>query len=164
MNLNSNLKRLLIFKFTLTTPTLSNFTKEYDYDYNEKHNVHEHFGLVYGNRLIADAKPKEIKITLKAPKTNASEHLGTDNNEIETHILESKRPILNQTTRNYQLDFRGRANLPSTSNVQIIEPTNPEEILLQLGRMEKHEYSLDFSYPFCILSAFGFALACLSRG
>lgn len=38
-----------------------------------------------------------------------------------------------------------------------------DEILMQLGKVESGFYNCDFSYPFCALQAFGFALSSLCR-
>ena len=45
------------------------------------------------------------------------------------------------------------------------QPTKslPDNIIMQLGKVDTNIYNCDFRYPICSLQAFGFALASLCR-
>jgi hypothetical protein len=166
------------------TPS-TNFDDEYDYE--ENYNVHRHFDLTYENRMLASSKPKEMKLSVRLAKEAEKEETNTSSSstrsissrngggdgyaggsrrpsyEKTTHDMASKKPDYDPITKTYRLDFRGRASMPSTNNMQIADESNNRDVALQLGKMDKHEYALDYSYPFCVLSAFGVALSCLTR-
>lgn len=124
----------------------------------------EIFDLTYSNRVIADDKPKDIKIKLKSQNVNERDSRNSRNSEF-IYLL-SKKPDLDPETKTYRLDFRGRAQLPSTSNLQLVleGDGNSAKPIFQLGRLDKNEFSMDFSYPLTFFTAFGIALAALSRG
>ena len=65
--------------------------------------------------------------------------------------------------KKFVLNYNGRARQSSKNNFQIVDESVPDDILMQLGKLETGEYNCDFSFPLCALQAFGFALASLSR-
>ena len=130
-------------------------------DSNSKIDGIHYFDLEYNNKVIGRSKPKDINLNLNVCKR--SKHEDADAQFKHKH-LNTKKPTFDTKTKTYKLDFKGRAKLPSTNNLQIIDEANdPAEILLQLGKMKSKHYSLDFSYPFCAFTAFGLAISCLSR-
>ena len=128
--------------------------------------IRKYFDLEIINKIFGQSKPKEISMDLCVPNedrlnTNLSQSLRKTNKRIK---LVTRKPDYDPSTKKFLLDFDGRAKLPSTSNLQIIEEEKNDEILLQLGKFDQQNYSLDFCQPFTAFSAFGFAVACLSRG
>ncbi len=77
--------------------------------------------------------------------------------------LTTKKPIYDPKTRTYRLKFEGRVKMPSSNNLQLVQDSNPEEILFQIGKLKTKCYSCDFKYPLCAINAFGLAVTCLSR-
>lgn len=133
-----------------------------DGDYEEK--PFEVFELTYSNRVIADDKPKDIKLKLKLDKNEVEKDRKGDGELIKW--LVSKKPELDKKTKTYRLDFKGRAQLPSTSNLQLVLDGDSDSAVpvFQLGKLDKNEFAMDFSYPLTFFTAFGMALAALSRG
>jgi tubby and related proteins len=61
----------------------------------------------------------------------------------------------------FVLNFGGRVKLPSVKNFILINESNPTENLVLFGRVDKHEFNLDFQYPISPFQAFSFALSSL---
>lgn len=86
----------------------------------------------------------------------------------------SKIPFYNNVQKRYELDFRerapGRTELriqPSVKNFQLSIDENGNQLILQLGKIGKSKYVMDFRYPltgyqaFCIcLSSIDSKLCC----
>lgn len=113
----------------------------------------KYFDLEYNNKIIGRSRPKEMVVNMNI----------AENQVPKTIKLITKKPEYDEESQTYCLDFKNRAKLPSTNNIQIVDETNTDAVLLQLGKMESKYYSLDFSYPFTAFSAFGLAVSCLSR-
>ncbi len=128
---------------------------------NQKQDGVHYFELEYTNKMIGRSKPKNLHLNLEIPMQNKR----SNKSDVQTKlkILRSKKPEYDAKSKKYRLDFKGRAKLPSTNNVQIIDENDSNTILMQLGKMKSKHYSLDFSYPFCAFTAFGVAISCLSR-
>ncbi|XP_075091951.1 tubby-like protein 8 [Nicotiana tabacum] len=87
----------------------------------------------------------------------------------EEHIdkvnqLFSKIPHYNKVSRQYKLDFRdrGRAGLriqSSVKNFQLTMEKNGRHTILQLGRVGKSKYVMDYRYPLTGYQAFCICLA-----
>lgn len=90
---------------------------------------------------------------------------GTRNstNDRVTYFLKNKQPVFNMEMKKFLLNYYGRAKRSSKNNFQIIDESSPDDILMQLGKVEQCVYSCDFSFPICALQAFGFALSSLCR-
>ncbi|EGD74472.1 hypothetical protein PTSG_05836 [Salpingoeca rosetta] len=58
----------------------------------------------------------------------------------------------------YVLNFGGRVTRPSVKNFQIIHESDTDYIILQFGRVEEHEFTMDYQYPMSALQAFGVCL------
>ncbi|CAF0715598.1 unnamed protein product [Brachionus calyciflorus] len=97
--------------------------------------------------------------------SSASLCQGTKNstNDRVTYFLKNKQPVFSMEQKKYVLNYNGRAKRSSKNNFQIIDESSPDDILMQLGKVETTHYSCDFSFPICALQAFGFALSNLCR-
>ncbi|KAH7352130.1 hypothetical protein KP509_19G031400 [Ceratopteris richardii] len=78
-------------------------------------------------------------------------------------IMKSKVPQWNKELRSYCLNFHGRATHASIKNFQLVTEFNDEHILLQLGKVGKNMFTLDYSYPLSALQAFSIAISTLDR-
>ncbi|GMN48046.1 hypothetical protein TIFTF001_017226 [Ficus carica] len=82
----------------------------------------------------------------------------------KVHQLFSRVPQYNKLSRQYELDFRdkGRANLriqSSVKNFQLTLEENGKQTILQLGRVGKSKYVMDYRYPLTGYQAFCICLA-----
>ncbi|KAJ8774244.1 hypothetical protein K2173_009675 [Erythroxylum novogranatense] len=80
------------------------------------------------------------------------------------HRLCSRPPHYNRISRQYELDFRdrGRAGLRiqrSVKNFQLTLEEKGKQMILQLGRVGKAKYVMDFRYPLTGYQAFCICLA-----
>jgi tubby-related protein 1 len=73
--------------------------------------------------------------------------------------LISKPPSWNKYVKAYAFNFNGTVIMPSVKNFQLTEESDPENILLQFGRIGKDEFSLDVQWPLSPFQAFAFALS-----
>ncbi|EOY26154.1 hypothetical protein QUC31_011952 [Theobroma cacao] len=80
------------------------------------------------------------------------------------HKLFSRIPRYNNMLKKYELDFRdrGRAGLriqSSVKNFQLTFEENGRQTILQLGRVDRYKYVMDFRYPLTGYQAFCICLA-----
>nr|XP_004305468.2 PREDICTED: tubby-like protein 8 [Fragaria vesca subsp. vesca] len=80
------------------------------------------------------------------------------------HQLYSRVPAYNKISKQYELDFRdrGRAGLriqSSVKNFQLTLEENGKQTILQLGRVGKSKYVMDYRYPLTGYQAFCICLA-----
>jgi len=87
---------------------------------------------------------------------------GTEDGQKAPFELCNKKPIWNEATQSYQLNYYGRASIASVKNFQLIHPDNDNQIFLQLGKISKDTFILDFQYPFSPVLAFGTAMGSLA--
>lgn len=80
-----------------------------------------------------------------------------------TYVLKNRQPYYDNQLRKFVLNYNGRAKFSSKHNFQIVDESYPDDILMQLGKVENGFYNCDFTFPFCALQAFGFALSSLCR-
>jgi tubby-related protein 1 len=73
--------------------------------------------------------------------------------------LINKPPAWNDSVGAHTLDFKGRVTMSSVKNFQLVEASNPEQVLVQFGRVEKEVFTLDFAHPFSPFQAFSVALS-----
>uniref|UniRef100_A0A914E151 Tubby-like protein n=1 Tax=Acrobeloides nanus TaxID=290746 RepID=A0A914E151_9BILA len=72
--------------------------------------------------------------------------------------LHNKQPVWNEDTQSYVLNFHGRVTQASVKNFQIIHNANPDYIVMQFGRVNSENFTMDFRYPLSPLQAFGIAM------
>ena len=77
--------------------------------------------------------------------------------------LVTKNAEWDHETKAYYLEFEGRAEEPSINNLQIVDGSSKQNVVLQLGKMNSKCFCLDYKYPFNAFTAFGLAVSCLSR-
>ncbi|XP_009615686.1 tubby-like protein 8 isoform X2 [Nicotiana tomentosiformis] len=108
--------------------------------------------------------PKHQSMQLKS----TTQHINGLTTDWEEHMdkvnqLFSKIPHYNKVSRQYELDFRdrGRAGLRIQSSVKNFQLTleNGRQTILQLGRVGKAKYVMDYRYPLTGYQAFCICLA-----
>ncbi|XP_022238778.1 protein king tubby 1-like [Limulus polyphemus] len=73
--------------------------------------------------------------------------------------LHNKTPVWNNETQSYVLNFHGRVTQASVKNFQIVNDSNVDYIVMQFGRVSEDIFSMDYSYPMCVLQAFAIAIS-----
>ncbi|PHU24179.1 Tubby-like protein 8 [Capsicum chinense] len=116
-------------------------------------------------RRIKACLPKHQSMQLKC----TTQHINGLPADWEEHMdkvnqLFSKIPHYNKVSRQYELDFRdrGRAGLriqSSVKNFQLTMEKNGRQTILQLGRVGKAKYVMDYRYPLTGYQAFCICLA-----
>ncbi|KZV44181.1 tubby-like protein 8 [Dorcoceras hygrometricum] len=112
--------------------------------------------------------PKHHSMQLK--NTNQVQHTNGlptewEVNKDKVHQLFSRVPRYNKISKQYELDFRdrgGRAGVKlqsSVKNFQLTLERNGKQTILQLGRVAKSKYEMDFRYPLTGYQAFCICLA-----
>lgn len=80
-----------------------------------------------------------------------------------TYFLKNRQPVFDMQRKKFVLNYSGRAKKSSKNNFQIIDESSPDDILMQLGKVDSIVYNCDFGFPICALQAFGFALSSLCK-
>jgi len=77
--------------------------------------------------------------------------------------LQNKTPKWDEAHGGHVLNFQGRVTESSVKNFQLccLDAEDPEEIILQFGRVGKHKFSMDLRFPLSPLQAFSICVACL---
>lgn len=77
--------------------------------------------------------------------------------------LRNKVPKWDEAHGGHVLNFQGRVTESSVKNFQLccLENEDPEEVVLQFGRVAKHRFTMDLKYPLSPLQAFGICVGCL---
>uniref|UniRef100_A0A0D9VCY2 Tubby C-terminal domain-containing protein n=1 Tax=Leersia perrieri TaxID=77586 RepID=A0A0D9VCY2_9ORYZ len=114
--------------------------------------------------------PKNQSMQLKNSNSAQIQHIGGlpkdwQVNKIKADQLCSRSPFYNNMTKRYELDFRERAGRmgykvqASVKNFQMTLEENGKQTVLQLGRIGKSKYIMDFRYPLTGYQAFCICLA-----
>ncbi|CAL5373233.1 unnamed protein product [Camellia sinensis] len=85
----------------------------------------------------------------------------------KVHQLFSRIPHYNNISKQYELDFRDRTRAglrvqSSVKNFQLILEKNGRQTILQLGRVGKSKYVMDYRYPLTAYQAFCISLASIN--
>eukprot|EP00108_Taenia_solium_P006977 TsM_000986200 transcript=TsM_000986200 gene=TsM_000986200 len=76
--------------------------------------------------------------------------------------LHNKKPMWNEETQSYVLNFHGRVTQASVKNFQLIDNSDESTILMQFGRVSNDVFTMDYTYPLTALQAFGIAISSLA--
>uniref|UniRef100_A0A9I9DTE0 Tubby C-terminal domain-containing protein n=1 Tax=Cucumis melo TaxID=3656 RepID=A0A9I9DTE0_CUCME len=113
--------------------------------------------------------PKHQSMQLK--NTNQVQHIAGlprewEEEKAKVHQLVSKVPQYNKISKQYELDFRDRGRAvsglmiqTSVKNFQLTLEENGKQTILQLGRIGKSKYVMDYRYPLTGYQAFCICLA-----
>ncbi|KAG1327508.1 putative Tubby-like protein 4 [Cocos nucifera] len=114
--------------------------------------------------------PKHQSMQLKNTRTTQIQHInglpkGWEEKSNRAHQLFSRAPCYNNVASRYELDFRERAGRTgpriqaSVKNFQLIMEEKGRQTILQLGRIGKSKYLMDYRYPLTGYQAFCTCLA-----
>ncbi|KAL7830135.1 hypothetical protein SRHO_G00312620 [Serrasalmus rhombeus] len=74
--------------------------------------------------------------------------------QIDEPSLDTKEPERNKKQKAYVLDFNGRVKKGAVKNFQLTCPANPDEKVIQFGRVDEDHFLQDCSFHLCTLQAF----------
>jgi hypothetical protein len=77
--------------------------------------------------------------------------------------LENLKPEWNEDLDCYCLNFYGRVKKASAKNFQIVYPDDPDNIILQHGKVTRDEYNFDFREPLNFVFAFAVSLVAIGK-
>ncbi|XP_073001784.1 tubby-like protein 4 [Typha latifolia] len=114
--------------------------------------------------------PKQQSMQIKNTNTTQIQHINGlpkdwEEKRNRSHQLFSRVPYYNHVTKRYELDFRERAGRAghkvqtSVKNFQLTMEEKGRQTILQLGRIGKSKYVMDFRYPLTGYHAFCLCLA-----
>lgn len=145
--LNSTTKHSKLLALVAFVPTITTWTGSY--------------------RSMKAWLPKHQSMQLK--NTTQAQHInglpnGWEERMDRVHQLFSKNPCYNNITKQYELDFRNRGKSglkiqSSVKNFQLTLEKNGRQTILQLGRVGKSNYVMDYRYPLTGYQAFSICLA-----
>lgn len=76
-------------------------------------------------------------------------------------VLRNRPPRWNESLGAYCLNFGGRVTQASVKNLQLVSPDDLDRVIVQFGRVDSDEFTLDYAFPATPLQAFAAALASL---
>jgi len=154
---------------------------EYDDAFNEENNNGEiriELGaIVYANNTSLGSKgPRQMNMCINKidadgnslkiwqPKTKDDERMMTclkkQTSSIDKLVcFESKPPVWNNDVGAHVLYFNGKATMASVKNFQLCTQNDEQHIIMQFGRIDKEEFSLEVQWPMSLFQAFAAALS-----
>ncbi|KAM4609958.1 tubby-related protein 1 [Polymixia lowei] len=100
------------------------------------------------------------RVPIRAGNDNEGLLMRYQNRQMENLIeLHSKKPVWNDDTASYVLNFNGRVTQASVKNFQIAHSKHNSYIVMQFGRVADDMFTLDYNYPMCAVQAFALALS-----
>jgi tubby-related protein 1 len=111
----------------------------------------------------------QFKSTLNEPRKICADAFLCSGNAINaeqnkvTYFLKNRQPYFDMVKKRFVLKYNGRAKLSSKNNFQIVDESSPDDIIMQLGKVETCIYNCDYAFPLCAVQAFGFAMASFCR-
>jgi hypothetical protein len=107
------------------------------------------------NDKLSPLSPKHEK-----DKDKEQESSGGQSTPEESIVLENKLPRWHELLQCWCLDFGGRVKCASVKNFQLVSQHDPEEIILQFGKVDADVFTMDFKPK--LLSAQQAFMICLS--
>ncbi|VDD75406.1 unnamed protein product [Mesocestoides corti] len=128
------------------------------------HEISTH--LMYGPRRMTVLLPREDEHrnppNPHVPTSSTQANLNEVNASSSVIELHNKRPMWNEGTQSYVLNFHGRVTQPSVKNFQLIDQEDESNILMQFGKISSDVFTMDYTYPLTALQAFGIAISSLT--
>jgi len=105
-----------------------------------------------------DEEKKRVVVKPMSESESLSERVnkGADANLI---TLENKKPMWNEDTQSFVLNFHGRVTIASVKNFQVIHKDDSNYIIMQFGRIADDTFTIDYRYPLCAFQTFAIALS-----
>lgn len=89
---------------------------------------------------------------------------GMDPSRTTTHLLKNLKPQYDLARKKFVLQYNGRAKRSSKHNFQLIDEVHdPNQNVIQLGKVDTFLFNCDYTYPLCALQAFAIGISSLCR-
>jgi len=131
--------------------------------------------VLYKQNVLGSRGPRKMKVIVPnvdeetgnrvklQPMTVNESMLERYKNEADTSdfvVLKNKQPKWNDQVGAYVLNFNGRVTRASVKNFQLCNVAkDPDQVIMQFGRVGKDAFTMDYQFPLCGLQAFGIALS-----
>jgi len=128
--------------------------------------------VLYASNMLGSRGPRKMQVFIPQvdqnsvmrefrPLTRDSDMLASVKREELSDLicLINKPPRWNDEVGAYVLNFNGRVTMASVKNFQLIENENPDDVLLQFGRIAKDKFTMDFQWPISPFQAFAITLS-----
>jgi len=131
--------------------------------------------IKYSFNMLGGRGPRSLQVSLPDEEADQQEQRQSSSPRIrrarsssslssseegETTILENKLPRWHELLQCWCLDFGGRVKCASVKNFQLVSRDDPEEIVLQFGKVDSDLFTMDFRPK--LLSAQQAFMICLS--
>lgn len=132
-----------------------------------EHNGEELGVVLYKSNVLGVSGPRKMRVVL--PKGGIARRQGVlldkyrSRNTEDLLILTSKEAHWDKLLHSYVLNYHGRAKQASVRNFQLCHHSDPELVIMQLGRVDTNIFHMDFRSPLSALQAFGIALSSFDR-
>lgn len=132
---------------------------------------HELAAVEYETNVLGTKGPRVMKLYIPSIKPDGSVNSVPQSdsnglvaqyragNALNTAVLINKPPKWSDSLGAYCLNFKGRVTVASVKNFQMCYEDNVEPVLLQFGKTGDDEFTMDYTYPFNALQAFGVVLS-----
>ena len=116
-----------------------------------------------GPRKLEVVVPNIQDTRLLDQMTVSTDKLASEYNQDDDELyLINKVPRFNSDVGAFVLNFNGRVTVASVKNFQLIHPKQPNNVILQFGRVGADTFTLDIQYPLSIYQGFAIALSSFS--
>ncbi|KAL7830140.1 hypothetical protein SRHO_G00312670 [Serrasalmus rhombeus] len=119
--------------------------------------------LINVKPLYPCAEPEEVLGAFTPSTADSTKDPTPENNVEEQEINDPEepspqpqafKPERNKKQKAYVLDFNGRVKKGAVKNFQLTSPANPDEKVIQFGRVDEDHFLQDCSFHLCTLQAF----------
>ena len=147
-----------------------------------QHKIRKQLGVVmYETNVLGSRGPRKMKVLLPAIDSHGRRALWRPMNDKEGMVQSykagerelimsfiNKPPEWKEQLQAYVLNFNGRVEKASVKNFQLVDKqerkppplTHPADVvLMQFGRVSKHEFSMDVQWPLSLFQAFSICLS-----
>jgi len=124
--------------------------------------------IIYDQNVLGFNGPRLMKVLLPRPEESNEQvtelQVTGDNDGLverfhngnisEMLILANKSPQWSCESQNYILNFHGRVTRASVKNFQIVSESDPDNVIMQFGKVGADIFTMDFRYPLCAIQGF----------
>jgi len=121
--------------------------------------------VLYKPNMLGVNGPRKMRVVLpRGEPTRGRQETGLldrsrQSQYEDVHVLSSKEALWDKALNSYVLNYHGRATQASVKNFQLCHHSNPDYVIMQLGRVDTNLFHMDYRYPLSALQAFGIALS-----